>query len=84
MSLTLTTVNIVFSILKARGMTDIPVIYFVPKLSRFISLYLWDQCNLENVIMQTIPYNIYNYFRTGNMGIFEKVMEAFQRVSDRM
>ena len=73
-----------FSILKARAMNDIPVIYFVPKLSKFITLYLWDQCNLESVIMQTVPYNIYNYFRTGNMGIFEKVLDSFSKVSKRM
>ena len=65
--------------LQQRELKDIPVVYYAPRLAKFISFYLWDQCNLENVIVQTIPFNIYNYFRTGNMGVFEKVTPSFQR-----
>ena len=72
------------SLLKARKMDDIPVIYFVPKLSKFINFYIWDQCNLENAIIQTVPYNIYSYLRTGNMGIFEKFTDVFKKVADKM
>ena len=68
----------------ARNMTNIPVIYFVPKMSKHISLYLWDQCNMENVILQTVPYNVYSYLITGNMGVFEKVEESFYKVASKV
>ena len=52
--------------------------YMAPSLSKHISFALWDKCNCSEYIIQTIPQNIYNYFRNANMGIFEKMQANFQ------
>ena len=53
--------------------------YFVPSVSKYIGFTLWDICNQYQFVMQTVPQNIYNYLRTGNLGIFEKI----ERVMDQ-
>ena len=52
--------------------------YMAPSLSKHISFAWWDKCNRSEYIIQTIPQNIYNYFRTANMGIFDKMQANFQ------
>ena len=58
-------------------MSESPVIYFTPTLATKIGFYSWDKCNEWNFVIQTVPNNIYRYFRTGNMGIFEKMTTLF-------
>ena len=48
-----------------------------PAVSKSIGFTLWDMCNKYNFVLQTVPQNIYNYIRTSNLGIFEKLGPAF-------
>ena len=69
----------IFRYLLNNNLTDSPIIYLCPSVSKFFSFTLWDWCDKENVVIQTVPQNIFNYLRTGNMGIFEKLEPAFQQ-----
>ena len=64
-------------------MFDSPVLYMCPGVSTRIGYTLWDICNQYKFIVQTVPQNIYNYFQTGNMGIFEKVKPAFKQMVEK-
>ena len=54
-----------------------PIIYLFPELSKHISLYAWDLCNNQNIVLQTVPCNIHRYMRTCNMGVFDKLKPEF-------
>ena len=66
--------------LTEKELLEPPVIYMVPAVSMKIGFTLWDMFNQYNFILQTIPQNIYNYIRTGNLGIFEKIKPAFAQL----
>ena len=68
-----------FRYLKDKHLNQSPVLYLCPSVSKICSFALWDECNRMNVLLQTVPQNIFNYFRTGNLGIFEKLDHAFQQ-----
>ena len=58
-----------------------PIIYWAPTLSKHMSFFMWDIANSENIVLQTIPHNIYRYFRTSNMGIFDKLTPKFRQLA---
>ena len=72
--------NLSFSYLFQNGLYESPVVYLCPSVSKFVSFALWDMCNLKKILLQMVPQNIYNYFRTGNMGIFEKLDSGFKQI----
>ena len=66
-------------------MKESPIIYLAPDLAKHINLFMWDIANNHNFVIQTIPKNIYRYFRTANMGIFEKLKPKFTALAkDRL
>ena len=58
-----------------------PIIYLSPAVSKHISLFLWDIANKHNSVLQTIPQNIYRYFRMSNMGIFDRLTPKFKEMA---
>ena len=68
-----------FSYLAGNSLFEPPVVYFVPSVSKYIGFTLWDLCNQYNFVIQTVPQNIYNYLRTANLGIFDKLERAFEQ-----
>ena len=64
-------------------MKESPIIYFAPDLAKHIdlNLFMWDIANNHNFVIQTIPKNIYRYFKTANMGVFEKLRPKFEKLS---
>ena len=65
----------------ANSLTELPIIYMSPDLAKHISFFFWDLANRQNVVVQTIPRNIYRYFKTSNMGIFEKLKPKFNAIA---
>ena len=62
-------------------MKELPIIFFAPDLAKHISLFMWDIAKRHNFVLQTIPKNIYRYFKTANMGIFEKLKPKFDSLA---
>ena len=69
-----------FRYLSDNQMNASPVIYLCPRVSQHLAFFMWDLCNKYNYIIQTVPHNIHRYFRTCNMGIFEKTRPKFQEI----
>ena len=65
----------------ANHLKELLILYFAPSLSKHISFYLWHIANNENIVLQTIPHNIYRYFKTSNMGIFDKLCPKFKELA---
>ena len=63
------------------NMKESPIIYFAPDLAKHISFFMWDIANRHNFVLQTIPHNIYRYFKTANMGVFEKLKIKFNKLA---
>ena len=63
--------------LENNNLPDFPIIYMCLEVSKHISFYSWDLCNTKNVVLQTVPYNIYRYIKTSNMGVFDKLKPKF-------
>ena len=64
--------------LDENGVMEPPIIYMCPSVSKYCGFTLWQLANSENIVLQTVPQNIFNYLRTSNMGIFEKLLPAYR------
>ena len=73
--------NVFFRFLINNYLKESPIIYFSPHLSGHISFYMWDIANRHNFVIQTIPYNIYRYFQTANMGTLDKLDPKFKHLA---
>ena len=62
-------------------MKESPIIYLAPALSKHVSLFMWDIASSVDTVVQTIPHNIYRYFRASNMGIFDKLSPKFTKLA---
>ena len=60
-----------------------PIVYLSPEMAKQISFFGWDLSNNYNFMLQTIPHNIYRYFRTSNMGIFDKLIPKFKQMAQK-
>ena len=70
----------IFSYLARNELYESPVIYLTPAVSKVVGFTLWEMCNRYNFVIQTVPQNIWNYLRTANLGIFDKLDVAFNQL----
>ena len=69
------------SFMLENSMTESPIIYLAPELASHINFFMWEIANTHNFVIQTIPKNIYRYFKTANMSVFEKLKPKFEALA---
>ena len=75
--------NFVCRFLLQNNLLESPIVYMSPDISKHMSLFAWDICNRQNFVLQTVPYNIYRYLKTANMGIFDKLKPKFEEMAKK-
>ena len=72
--------TIFFRYLTKEELLESPVIYTCPGVSQHIRFTLWQLCNSYNFALQTVPQNVYNYLKTANLEIFDKLKPMYDKI----